>query len=339
MSALVVRAGRVAVRMERRAVVTAAALTVVACGLALLGLCQGATWYTPGEVLAALTGRGGGTLVITEWRMPRVCAALVFGAALGVAGAVFQNLTRNALGSPDIIGLDAGSYTGALAVITLVGGTSLQLALGSVAGGLAAAGVVYALSVKSGLSGMRLIVVGIAVNAMLTALNGWIVLRAELEVAIAATGWSAGSLNGLDWDEVALPFALIGVLLALLGVLSHAVHQAALGDELAVTSGVDLRRLRLLLVLVGVGCTAVVTSAAGPIVFVALAAPQIGRRLAGSAGVPFVPAALTGAVLLLAADLAAQTLLAPVALPVGVVTTAIGGAYLIWLLIKEAKKP
>ncbi|MFE2934828.1 iron chelate uptake ABC transporter family permease subunit, partial [Streptomyces sp. NPDC059278] len=168
--------------------------------------------------------------------------------------------------------------------------------------------------------------------------NSWIVLRAELEVAIAAVGWSAGSLNGVGWADLGIPFTVIAALLALMASRAHAMHQAALGDAVAVTTGVGINRLRLLMVLVGVGCTATVTAVAGPIAFIALAAPQIGRRLAGAAGVPLLPAALTGSVLLLGADLIAQMLLAPVALPVGVVSTAIGGCYLIWLLTKEVRR-
>ncbi|WP_405107035.1 iron chelate uptake ABC transporter family permease subunit [Micromonospora sp. NBC_01405] len=339
MSTVTLRAGPVVVRVERRTVAVSSGLVAVAAVLALVALCYGQAWASPAEVFTALTSGGGESgFVIREWRLPRVTAALVFGASLGLAGAIFQNLTRNALGSPDVIGLDAGAYTGALVAITMLNGTAGQLAVGSVTGGLLAAAVIYLLSLDSGLSGLRLIVIGIAVNAMLTALNSWIVLRAELDVALAATGWNAGSLNGIDWAEVRLPFAIVALLVLLLVVLSNAMHQAALGDEIARTTGVRLGRLRLLMVLTGVGCTATVTAVAGPVVFIALAAPQIGRRLARAAGVPLAPAALTGAVLLLAADLVAQLLLAPVALPVGVVTTAIGGCYLIWLLGMEVKR-
>nr|WP_156725589.1 iron chelate uptake ABC transporter family permease subunit [Streptomyces apocyni] len=320
--------------MERRTVVLTVVLLALLLGLALLGLCYGASWSTPGEVLAVLTGAEH-SVVILDWRLPRVLAALVFGAALGVAGALFQNLTRNPMGSPDVIGLDAGAYTGALVALTVLSGTSAQLAVGSVAGGLLVAAAIYLLSFDRGFSGLRLVVIGIAVNAMVTAVNSWIVLRAELEVAIAAVGWSAGSLNGVGWADLWIPFTVIAVLLTLMATRAHAMHQASLGDAIAVATGVGLDRLRLLMVLVGVGCTATVTAVAGPIAFIALAAPQIGRRLAGAAGVPLLPAALTGAVLLQGADLLAQMLLAPVALPVGVVSTAIGGCYLIWLLTKE----
>ncbi|NRQ38200.1 iron chelate uptake ABC transporter family permease subunit [Nonomuraea sp. NN258] len=316
-------------------------------GLGLLGLCYGADWVTPADVAAALAGTGDHVIVVRDWRLPRVLAALVFGAALGVSGAIFQNVTRNPMGSPDVIGLDEGAYTGALVAMTLLSGTSVQLATSSVLGGLVTAAAVYLLATDSrrrsrgtvaSLSGLRLIVIGIAVNAVLNALNSWIVLRAELEVAMAAHGWSVGSLNGVDWADLTVPSWIIGVLLAVMAARAHSMHQAALGDAVAATTGVGLDRLRLVMVLVGVGLTATVTAVAGPIVFIALAAPQIGRRLARAPGVPLLPAALTGAVLLQVADLTAQALLAPASLPVGVVTTAIGGCYLIWLLTQEVRR-
>ncbi|WP_216216726.1 FecCD family ABC transporter permease [Amycolatopsis aidingensis] len=326
------------VHLERRTLVLVVVLLAVILGLGLLGLCFGADWASPGEAFAALAGYGDSVVVIRDWRLPRVLAGAVFGAALGVAGAIFQNLTRNPMGSPDVIGLDAGAYTGALIALTVLSGTSAQLTLSSVLGGLVVAAVIYLLSMDGGLSGLRLVVIGIAVNAILTAFNSWIVLRAELEIAIAAVGWSAGSLNGIDWANLYLPFTIIACLLVLMATQAHAMHQTGLGDAVAATTGVRLHRLRLLMVVVGVGCTATVTAVAGPIVFIALAAPQIGRRLAKAPGVPLLPAALTGAVLLQGADLTAQMLLAPVALPVGVVTTVIGGCYLIWLLTKEVRR-
>lgn len=306
--------------------------------VAFVALSHGTTWSPPGETLAGIFGRGDKGFVISQWRAPQVAAALVFGAALGLAGAVFQNLTRNPLGSPDIIGLDAGAWTGALLVVTLTSATAATLSMGSVVAGVVTALAIYGLSRQHGFSGLRLVVIGIAVNAMLTAVNQWIIMRAELEVAIAATAWSAGSLNGLDWDEVLLPFGVIATFAVGLLLSSRTMHQAALGDEVAVTTGVRLNAHRLVMVLLGVGCTATVTAVAGPIVFVALAAPQIGRRLTRSAGVPLLAAALTGALLLAASDLVAATLTRPVPLPVGIVTTAVGGLYLIWLLVKEVKR-
>ncbi|GAA2581346.1 iron chelate uptake ABC transporter family permease subunit [Actinomadura fulvescens] len=347
MSTVVLRGAGRALPVRRRTLALSAIMTGLMLGLGLLGLCYGADWTAPGEVAAALAGTGDHVVVVRDWRLPRVLAALVFGAALGVSGAIFQNITRNPMGSPDVIGLDEGAYTGALVAITLLSGTSVQLASSSVLGGLVTAGAVYLLATDrrgrtrgsvASLSGLRLIVIGIAVNAILNAANSWIVLRAELEVAMAALGWSTGSLNGVDWADLTIPLWIIGVLLVVIASRAHSMHQAALGDAVAAATGVGLDRLRLVMVLAGVGLTATVTAVAGPIVFIALAAPQIGRRLARAPGVPLLPAALTGAVLLQTADLIAQALLAPESLPVGVVTTAIGGCYLIWLLTQEVRR-
>lgn len=323
--------------LEPRALVGLSGLAVVLLGLFLAGLCRGDTWSGPGETLDGLLGRGDLSVVVQEWRLPRVEAACLFGAMLGCAGAVFQNLTRNDLGSPDVIGLDVGAYTGALLSI-LIGGSTASVAFGSTVGGLATALLVLALSSGTGFGGHRLIVIGIAVSAMLAAVNSWIVMRTDHDTAMAAETWNVGSLNGIDHADLHVPLTIAAGLLVLLVVLARPMHQAALGDAIAVTSGIRIGRHRVLAVVAGVGCTATVTAVTGPIAFVALAAPHIGRRITASPGIHLVPAALTGAVLLLAADVTAQTVLAPTTLPVGVVTTAIGGAYLLLLLLREVKR-
>lgn len=328
-----------ALGVEPRAIAGNAVLLALVLVFAGVALCRGDVWSNPLDVADGLAGHGDLSVVVREWRLPRVVAACLFGALLGCAGAVFQNLTRNELGSPDVIGLDVGSYTGALLVMVVIGGSTTSTAFGAVVGGLLTAGVVLALSSGTGFGGHRLIVIGIAVNAMLTAVNSWIILRADLDVAMAAETWNIGSLNGVDRADLDVVFIAAAILAVLLFVNARATHQVALGDAIAVTSGVRLNRHRLLAVVVGAGCTATVTAVTGPIAFVALAAPHLGRAVTRSPGIHFVPAALTGAVLLLSADLVAQSLLAPVSLPVGAVTTAIGGTYLLLLLLKEVKRP
>lgn len=336
-SLLIGRPGGARFRVEPRGIAAMVVLLVIAAAVGFVGLCFGDGWSDPSEVASALVGRGPIQFVVTEWRLPRVLAGLVLGAALGMAGAVFQNLTRNALGSPDVIGLDAGAYTGTLIVVVYGAASAGAVALGSVGAGLATAVAIYLLSLRAGFSGLRLVVVGVGVNAALTALNSWIVLRADIDVAIAVTAWSAGNLNGIGWDDVALPFAVIGVLSVVLLLAAHSLHQLALGDDVAVSSGVPLDVVRVAVLIAGVGLTATVTATAGPIVFIALTAPQIGRRLVRATGVPLLPAALVGATLLVAADVLAQSAFAPTVLPVGVVTTALGGGYLLYLLAREVR--
>ncbi|MET8939455.1 iron chelate uptake ABC transporter family permease subunit [Streptomyces rubiginosohelvolus] len=336
---LVLRRGRIAVRLQWRSVVVCTALALTVAALAVLALMTGSYALTPGQVLSALTGQETGFVreIVVEWRLPRVAAALVFGAALGVSGAVFQSLLRNPLADPGIIGFSQGSYTGALVVILVVNGTYTQLVGGALLGGMATAVGVYVLAYRQGVQGFRLIVVGIGVSAMLGSLNTWLILKADLDQAMSAAAWGAGSLNGVSWDRVVIGGICIAVLLLLAGMLSRPLRQMQLGDGVAASQGVRVSPARLGLILVGVALTATVTAASGPIAFMSLVAPQIGRRLARTAGITLAPAAFVGALLCLASDQLAQHV-APTPLPVGIVTVVLGGGYLGYLLFTEARR-
>ncbi|MFF9083104.1 FecCD family ABC transporter permease [Streptomyces rubiginosohelvolus] len=336
---LVLRRGRIAVRLQWRSVVVCTALALTVAALAVLALMTGSYALTPGQVLSALTGQETGFVreIVVEWRLPRVAAALVFGAALGVSGAVFQSLLRNPLADPGIIGFSQGSYTGALVVILVVNGTYTQLVGGALLGGMATAVGVYVLAYRQGVQGFRLIVVGIGVSAMLGSLNTWLILKADLDQAMSAAAWGAGSLNGVSWDRVVIGGICIAVLLVLAGMLSRPLRQMQLGDGVAASQGVRVSPARLGLILVGVALTATVTAASGPIAFISLVAPQIGRRLARTAGITLAPAAFVGALLCLASDQLAQHV-APTPLPVGIVTVVLGGGYLGYLLFTEARR-
>ncbi|MFB7930145.1 FecCD family ABC transporter permease [Streptomyces sp. NPDC056039] len=336
---LVLRRGRIAVRLQGRSVVVCTVLAIAVAGTAVLALMTGSYALSPGQVLSALTGRETGMVrdIVVEWRLPRVAAALVFGAALGVSGAVFQSLLRNPLADPGLIGFSQGSYTGALVVILVVNGTYAQLVGGALLGGMATAVGVYVLAHRRGVQGFRLIVVGIGVAAMLESLNTWLILKADLDQAMSAAAWGAGSLNGVSWDRVVIGGACIAVLLLLAGMLSRPLRQMQLGDDVAASQGVRVSPARLGLILVAVALTATVTAASGPIAFISLVAPQIGRRLARTAGITLAPAAFVGALLCLASDYLAQHV-APTPLPVGIITVVLGGGYLGYLLFTEARR-
>ncbi len=146
------------------------------------------------QVLQAFTGDAPGLAqtIVMEWRLPRVLSALVFGAALGMSGGIFQSMTRNPLGSPDIIGFNTGAYTGALLVMLTVGGGYLGDRGGCPRWWHPHRLAVYLLAFRRGSQGFRLIIVGIGISAMLAALNHWLILQAELEAALAAAVWGAG---------------------------------------------------------------------------------------------------------------------------------------------------
>lgn len=317
------------------------AFAALAIALAITALGLGELRLSAGEVMTALVDANGGIerTVVVEWRLPRVLAAAVFGVALAVSGAVFQSLTRNALASPDVIGLTSGSYSGGLIAIIVLGAGagSASVAAGSLIGGLIAAALVYALAYRRGVQGFRLIVVGIGISAMFAALSTYLVLRARLEVAMTASIWGTGSLGPVGWPQLLPATIVIGSALLALGLLGRPMRVLELGDDSARALGVSVERIRMLLVVFAVALTAAVTAAAGPVAFVALAAPQIARRLTRSATPSLTASALVGATALLGADIIAQHAL-PSPLPVGVVTVVIGGVYLVALLILEARR-
>lgn len=331
--------GRLSFRFDGRALILALILLSLMAALVALALLSGKYPTSLPQVLAALAGYGDGMVeaIVVEWRLPRVLLAILLGAALGASGAIFQSLTRNPLGSPDIIGFSAGSYTGALVVIFLFSGGYYRTALGALAGGVLTASVVYLLAWRRGVQGFRLIIIGIGVAAMLSAFNAWMIRGADLQVAMSAAIWGAGSLNGLGVEQL-VPVALVlGALSPVALLLSRPMRQLELGEDVARASGINTERLRAGLMLLGVSLTAIVTASAGPIAFIALCAPQIARRITRSAGVTLMPSALTGGLMLLAADWTAQHAFS-VQLPVGAMTVSIGGLYFLWLLIREGRR-
>jgi iron complex transport system permease protein len=310
-----------------------------ALAVGVVSLSTGDVVIAPLDVLKALVGQGDSitNLVVLEWRLPRVLLAWVIGAALGMAGAIFQALTRNPLGSPDVIGFNTGSYTGVLVTLVFVGNGYYLTAAGALVGGLATAAMVYFLAYKNGVQGFRLIIVGIAISAVLASANEWFLIKVKLQLAVAATIWGQGSLNGLSWKQFTPVVVLVAVLVALLLAAGSRLLLLEMGDEVATGLGVRAEPTRLAYLAIGVALTAVATAAAGPIAFISLAAPQLALRLTRSAGIALGPSAVMGALLLILSDWIAQHAFAPTQLPVGVVTVTVGGAYFAWMLARQAR--
>lgn len=293
---LVLRRWGLSARLDRRAVLAGLAMAGVASGLVLGLLLTGAYPLSLEAVGRALLGDGGeaARLVVLEWRLPRVALALLLGASLGLSGAIFQALTRNPLGSPDILGLDAGAYAGALVAGLMFGGGAVAMGLGALAGALATALLLHLLAAGQGPPGVRLIVAGIGLHAMLTACTVWMLLRASPDMALSAALWGAGSLDGRGAGHVAAA-GFVLLLLALLALfLQRPLRALELSENVARAQGG--------LLACATGLTATATAVAGPIAFIALCAPQLARRLTGQAGIALLPAALMGAALLAGAD-------------------------------------
>lgn len=329
---------RVSFRTPSRAVVITGLLVVLALVTAVISLGLGELRVSAVDVVRTLFGHTRPDLetVIVQWRLPRVLLALTLGAGLGLGGAVFQSLTRNPLGSPDVIGFDAGAHAAAVVSIVAVGGAAFVIP-SAIAGGVVTALTVYLLAYRRGVQGFRLIVVGIGVTALLGSLTSYLIQQADLRTAQLAAVWGAGSLNGLDWDDARHALAVTAVLLIPMFWLVRGLKTLELGDDAAAALGIPVERTRLALVVVGVSLTAVATALAGPIPFVALVAPQLARRLTGAPGAQPVAAAVMGALLLITCDTVAVHVPSPM-LPVGLMTVMLGGGYLLWLLVTQSRK-
>ncbi|GAA1502521.1 iron chelate uptake ABC transporter family permease subunit [Sphaerisporangium rubeum] len=287
-------------------------------------------------VMKALAGVGdpGTLLVVRELRLPRALVGLLAGVAFGVSGAVFQTVTRNPLASPDMIGLTQGAGTAVVASIVLGWDGGLGPQTLALLGTLLTAVLVYTLAWRGGTTGYRVILVGIGVSWICTSVTDFLVARGGKFQAQAALGWLVGNLNGRDIDE-AVPLALaLVVLLPVTLALTRHLRTLQLGDDVATGLGVAVQPARLALLLAAVGLVAFGVAAAGPVAFVALAAPQIAQRLAGTAMPPPVTAGVTGALVVLGADLATRTIVPGAEVPVGIVTGVLGAPVLLWLLIR-----
>lgn len=334
-------AGPIRVRSRRRSLGVTALVVLVAVALAMAGLLIGDYGVGVFDVGAALAGTHPDPLAeyfVRDIRFPRVLVAALVGAALGVSGGIFQTISHNPLGSPDIIGFTTGAATGALVQIIVFEAGPGEVALGALIGGFVTAAIVYLLAWRSGLQGYRLVLVGIGIGAVLSGVNSLLVVRASLTAAQTAAQWLAGSLNARTWGDVAVIGIACLVFVPAALALSRPLSLMTLGDDVSTGLGVRTERTRLSLLIIGVTLVAFATAVTGPIAFVALAAPQLAKRLTGAPAIGLASAAFMGAALVLASDLIAQRLFAPTQLPVGVVSGSLGGVYLIWLLTAEWRK-
>ena len=319
---------------------TVVLLTAVIIATTVLALGTGSAGLGVIETVEALFGKGESVdvMIVQQWRLPRAVAAIAFGAALAVAGSLMQNATRNPLGSPDIIGFDTGAFTGVLIAGILLGSNFAGLTAGALAGGMIAAAVVVLVARLGGSGAFRVIIVGIAMSAFLTSVNTWIILAADVKVAMSASSWALGSLNDVTWDRVVPAAALVACCALPAGLLTRPLHTLAVGDALARGLGVDPPRVRLWATVLAVLLAATVVAVTGPIAFVALAAPHLASLMTGRRGYAPLAAALTGAALLSVADLIALRLIPGAPLPVGAVTVSVGGVYLIVLIAVSARQ-
>lgn len=328
-----------------------AVLIAIMFGLFALDLAIGDFHIPLGRVLDVLGGGGSRAqrFIILDSRLPRALTALVVGAALGLAGAITQSILHNPLASPDLLGITAGASAGAVAVLVGAGGVasgalaSVGVPLAALFGGLLTAVVIYLLAWKrtttgdSGVMGFRLVLIGIGVNAALLAVVSWLLTKATLSDAAHAQHWLTGSLDKSDWSTLRPAALALAVVLVVAAGSARTLAAMRFGSDTTRVLGVRIQTQQGILLAAAVAAAALATAAVGPLGFVGLAAPQIARRLLRTPGEPIIASALVGAIAVVGADVASRTVF-PIDLPVGVVTSAVGGPFLIYLLVRTNRK-
>ncbi|WP_430782091.1 FecCD family ABC transporter permease [Actinoplanes sp. G11-F43] len=317
-----------------RGVTVTVVLAAVVTALFVFTMMAGSMRLTAAEVITSvlrLRDDPSVDFVVLGLRLPTALTGLAVGLALGASGTIFQQLLRNPLASPDFVGITSGAGLAAVTGIVLLQLSGLAVSGLALLGAIAAAALMYVLAWRDGVSGYRFILVGIGIAVFLDGLIGYLLTRAQLFEARQAMHWLTGSVGQAEDAELDLLLAAIVVLLPLAVFLRRHLRALELGDDTARALGARTELSRALLLAVAVILVALAVSAAGPIIFVALIAGPVADRLLGPAAGGIPPAALTGAALLLTADLVAVHL-TPTPLPTGVVTGAVGAPYLLWLL-------
>ncbi len=336
---------RIALRLPVRALAVIALLLAGLVVLFLISIVTGSYGVAWGDVLQTLTGATVSTAidnVVWEFRLPRMLVAAMVGAMMALSGAALQNVTRNGLADPSLVGVSQGA---ALAVVTLIIAfpevTPGLRPPAAFVGALLTATLVQVLSSGGRRHGSSIsfILLGIGVAAFMSALTTALLTYGDINRASAALAWLAGSINAASWSDVWLLAGALGVLAPALIALSRPVAALQLGEDTAIGLGAAVRLSRYALITLSVALAAMATAVVGPLGFVGLIAPHAARRLArAGVGLTLVMTGLTGAFLVAGADLAGRALFAPIQIPAGIVTAIIGVPVFVYLLWSTAAR-
>ncbi|WP_424862542.1 Fe(3+)-hydroxamate ABC transporter permease FhuB [Streptomyces sp. MMS24-I29] len=331
----VLRRGPFSLLVHRRPALAVLALAALAVAAVVFSAYAGQSDMGVGRTFRAVFGQGDrfDVLLVQKFRLGRIVAGLTAGAALGLAGCLTQTLARNRLATPELLGVNDGATAAVLLSVTLSATGTFGAWWAGPLGALAAVVVVTTVSGGLGQRGYRVLVVGLAMSALASAVTQVVLSRRSLSSAGSLYVWTSGSLNGRGYS-VAVP-VLIGLAVLVPAALAMARHLSVLRFDDATAASVGIRpdRVRLVCMLLAVALAGLAVGVCGPVAFVALASPVIAARLAGPLRVPLIGSMLTGAVMVVAADTVGRIAFSGTELPVGVVTTVLGGPFLLWVLL------
>lgn len=321
----------------------AVARNLLLCGFLMMAcvasLAIGTVVLAPLEVVKALFGQGDvmSQFVVQDLRLPRLLAGVYTGAAFSLAGCLMQTLARNRLATPGIIGIDNAAM--AFAVSSIVGvGVSIAPSAMALTGAATATALAFGLAGNSGTRGYRFIVAGIGIGAIAGAVTQLLLSQVAVDTANAAYPWTVGSLSARSGLMVSI--LGVGVLVSLISclLLTHFFSLMPFSDAVVTGLGSNMKRLRVVALSLSVLLTGLAVAVAGPVGLVALIGPEMARVFARYRGIPLIGSALAGGLIMVVADLVGRTILSPIELPVGIVTSIVGGPYLIWILVRQGSK-
>ena len=329
--------------LDRRVPVILLVLTLVTLLAMILSVGYGEYPISPVDVVKTLLGlptaNGDYAFIINTLRLPRTIVAFLVGIGLAIAGTITQCITRNPLAAPDIIGMNAGATLAAVTLLILMPNAPVSLLpFAAFGGALIVSLLIYLLAWQGGSSPMRLILVGIGFDLIAKALTNIMITFGEINTVSQALVWLAGSVYGRSWSQVMtlIPWIVIFGLVALL--LTRELNTLNLGDEVARGLGSRVEWQRGLLLLTGVALAGASVATAGAIGFVGLMSPHLSRQLVGASHEGLLPvSAMLGGMLVVIADLLGRVMFAPLELPCGIITAAIGAPYFVYLLISQRK--
>ena len=337
------RVGRFSFKHDRRMLPVFGVLLLLGIAILVTSVSYGDFDIAPLDVLKTILGMDTGNsrhqLVVFTFRLPRILVAFLVGSALSVSGTILQGITRNPLADPGILGVTSGASLAAVATIVWFDVPIEWLPFVAFGGALLMALTIFAVAWKGGSAPVRLILVGVGLGAVASALTSLMMVFGEINAVQEATVWLAGSVYGSNWQHVHTLVLWLLVLLTISILMARQLNTLGLGDDTARGLGLRVELQRVSLLAVSVALAAVAVAVAGTIGFVGLVAPHIARRLVGPSHEGLIPtAALLGGVLLMLADLIGRWVVSPSELPVGVVAAMIGAPYFAYLLYQTRNK-
>lgn len=330
---------KIYIKQKNRTILCIAIMLAIVVILGIFMMTLGNTYYSLSEVIGYLFSEEtkGGAYTIKTLRLPKLIVGGLAGFAFGISGYTFQNLLRNPLASPDIIGVTAGSSAAAVFCILILGISGPLASFFAVAAGLLITGAILLLSGRGKSFNSRMILIGIGFQAILNALISWMLLvGSEYDVATALR-WLRGSLNSVQLSDIPVTLTVTVVASGLLFLCNRYLRMMQLGDEYAKALGVPLTATRVCCMICALVLSATATAATGPIASVAFLSGPIAQRIAPNSSGTMALSGLVGVILVYASELASKNLFAT-SYPVGVITGLLGAPYLLFLLLNLNRK-